>query len=109
MALAAVFSVVAVFAQRDAQAIVSVPDLLFSRRIVLPLLRVRVLRPEDAVAVGLAALHQGNVGMTWEFHPFVWWQAAAGLAMVAGRARDRLAAAPARARVARADARRSSR
>ena len=62
------------------RAMVSYAELSLARRIVLTFYGVlfcvaKTLWPSD-----LAPLHQGNVGTTWEFHAFVWWQAAAGFA-----------------------------
>jgi tetratricopeptide (TPR) repeat protein len=82
VAMAAVFSVVAVFAQKDAKAIVSYSELLLSRRIGLSFFGVAFCVIRTLAPYGLAPLHQGKVGMTWELHPPVWWQAAGGFVLV---------------------------
>jgi tetratricopeptide (TPR) repeat protein len=82
LVLAAAFSIVAILAQRDAKAIISYTDLLLSRRLALSLFGVAFCLQKTLMPAGLAPLHQGNVGMTWELHPHVWWSAAAGLGAV---------------------------
>jgi protein O-mannosyl-transferase len=79
----------AVLAQREAEAFVSWSDLSFFRRLVLTFHGAAFCLLKTLWPSGLAVLHQGKIGSTWELHGFVWWQAGLGflltaLALVAG-------------------------
>jgi tetratricopeptide (TPR) repeat protein len=83
VALAAATSVLAVFAQRAAEAMVGYEALSLPRRVVLTFFAAAFCVLKTLWPSGLAALHQGYIGSTWEFHPFVWWEAGVGFALVA--------------------------
>ena len=107
---------VSFLAQREANAIVSTEFLSATGRVGLYFFGVAFCTLKTFAPLGLAPLHQGQVGCTWNFQPFVWWWAAAGLgaaatALVLGwRARADARRVPLRPRIPRvAGARRRAR
>jgi tetratricopeptide (TPR) repeat protein len=70
----------ALFAQREASALVSTDALPIPSRIALYFFGIVFCVTKTFWPAGLAPLHQGQTSMsTWSLEPFVWWTALAGL------------------------------
>jgi hypothetical protein len=81
-ASAAVFVWVASLAQREANAMVSTADLPVRSRLALTLYGAAFCVMKTLWPAGLAPLHQGQIGLTWNLEPFVWWTAGGALAVL---------------------------
>ena len=81
---AAILTVVAVMAQREATALATIKALPISSRLALYFFGAAFLFGKTFWPSGLAPLYQGQIGATtWVLKPFVWWVAAGGFVLVA--------------------------
>jgi tetratricopeptide (TPR) repeat protein len=85
-AAAVALTVTSFLAQRDANAMVSTEFLPPASRLALYFFGLVFCAAKTLVPTGLAPLHQGQVGFTWDLQPWVWWTAGAGLAIAAALA-----------------------
>jgi protein O-mannosyl-transferase len=79
--LAAILVGTAFLAQHESAALVSYEVLPLWRRLVLTLHGAAFAVIKSFWPSGLAVLHQGTVGLDWQFKPFLWWQAMTALAV----------------------------
>jgi Flp pilus assembly protein TadD len=82
VAVACAFVVTAILAQREAEAFVSWADLPLGRRLVLTLHSITFCLVKSIWPSGLAVLHQGKIGSTWQLRDWIWWQAGVALLLL---------------------------
>src|SRR5262249_6665455 len=80
-ALAAATSIVAVAAQTESGAMLSSADLPAKSRLALYFYGTVFYALKTVLPFGLAPLHRGQIQVSWDLEPFVWWTAAAGLVL----------------------------
>lgn len=71
----------AFFAQHETEALISYETLSVPRRLVLTVYGAAFAVLKTFWPSGLAVLHQSTIGVTWQFRPHLWWEAAAIFAL----------------------------